>query len=308
MALADQINVIECGASELLGTGQQACKFDWNRIKTVEFSAPGYVYTVELDLDSEREAQQKEEIFIVKDAESFNLVPVEPTISTSDGSGVESVDGELPYKYDIMFRNKGYNFWKALRRFNSNGGAYNVAFWDIDGNKIMTQSKGGLIKGFATSMIFTGQYKGREGNTPAEFKMTIQLSDDVSQMERQVVISNETSGISISDLDGYNDVVLTPSPLSVASTSLVVSALLVDKSHFAAGLVLADFVIKKDGVAIVASAATPNETNKTYTFTIPAASAGTYTVDTTNTFGKKVVLLSATGLLYKGLTGTVIVT
>lgn len=306
MALVDQIDVIECGVAELAGTGQQACKFDWDRIKTIEFSKPSFVYTLDLDLDNIHDMQQNEDIFIIKNAESFNLVPVEPTVSTSEGSGVESVDGELPYKYDIMFRNKGYKFWAALRTFNSNGGAYNVAFYDVNGNKIMTRSKGGLIKGFSTGMIFTGQYKGREGNTPAEFKMTIQLSDDVSQMERQVVVSNETSGISVSDLDGYNDVVLTPSALAVAATSLVVSAVLVDKSHFASGMVLADFEIKRDGVAVVASAVVANETNKTYTFTIPAAVAGTYTVDTKNTFGKKVVLLPATGILYRGLTGTVI--
>ncbi len=306
MALVDQINVIECGAGDLLGTGNQACPFNWNRLKAVEFSSRSYVYTDELDLDAEREMQQKEDIFIINNAETFALVPLEPTISTSDGSGLETVDGELPYKYELTWKNKGVNFWKALRRFNSSA-SYNVAFWDIDGNKIMTQTKNGLIKGFTTNMIFTGQYNNKAGNTSEMFKMTIQLSDDVSQMERQTWITGEQSGIGIDELDGYNDVSLTPSPLTVASTSLVIKALLVDKSHFAAGMVLADFVIKKDGVVVTATLLTANEANKTYTFTIPAASAGTYTIDTTNTFSKKVVLLASTGLLYKGITGTVIV-
>lgn len=306
MALVDQINVIECGASELLGTGQQACKFDWNRVVAIELSRIGFVYTSALTLDNIHEMQQNEDVFIIKGAESFNLVAVEPTISTSEGSGLESVDGELPYKYDIMFKKKGMNFWKALRRFNSSG-AYNVAFYDKDGSKIMTQSKGGLISGFTTNMIFTGQYKGTEGNNSADFKMTIQLNDDVSQMERATWVTGDSVDYSVSDLDGYNDVLLTPSPLVAAATSLVVKAVLVDKSHFAAGLILSDFVIKKNGVVVVATAVTPDEVNKRYTFTIPSASAGTYTVDTINTFGKKVVLLPATGLLYKGITGTVIV-
>lgn len=305
MALVDQINVVECGAGDLLGTGQQACAFDWNRVKAIEFSNRSFVYTEVLDLDSVRESQQKEDIFIITGAESFNLVPVEPTVSTADGSGLETVDGELPYKYDIMFKKKGMNFWKALRRFNSNS-VWNIAFYDINGTKVMTQSKGGLIKGFTTGMIFTGQYKGQEGNTPAEFKMTIQLNDDVSQMERATWVTGDESQIGISDLDGYNDVILTPSPLAVAATSLVVKAVLVDKSHFAAGMVLADFEIKRNGVAIVSTAVVADENAKTYTFTIPTAVAGTYTVDTVNSFDKKVVLLTATGLLYKGFTGTVI--
>ena len=62
-------------------------------------------------------------------------------------------------------------------------------------------------------------------------------------------------------------------------------------------------------VPIVATGtAIANENAKTYTFTIPAASAGTYTIDTVNTFSDKVVLLPASGLLYKGITGSVIVT
>lgn len=307
MALVDQINVVECGANDLLGTGQQACTFDWNRVKTIEFSSRSYVYTDELSLDSIREAQQKEEVFIIAGAESFKLVPVEPTISTTEGSGIETVDGELPYKYELMFKKKGMNFWKALRRFNSNG-LYNVAFYDINGTKILTQTKSGLIKGFTTAMVFTGQYKGKEGDTSAEFKMTIQLSDDVTEMERATWVAGDSVDYSINELDGYNDVILTPQPLASAATSLVVKAVLADKSHFAGGMVLADFAIKKNGVAVVATAATPNEANKTYTFTIPAASAGTYTVDTVNTYGDKVVLLTATGLLYKGITGSVIVT
>jgi hypothetical protein len=307
MALASQINIIECGASDLLGTGQQACSFDWNRVKTIEFSSRSYVYTDDLTLTKIREAQQKEDIFIIAGAESFKLVPVEPTVSTSEGSGIETVDGELPYKYDLMFKKKGMNFWKALRRFNSNG-LYNVAFYDINGTKIMTQTKSGLIKGFTTAMVFTGQYKGKEGDTSAEFKMTIQLSDDVTEMERATWVDGGSVDYSINELDGYNDVILTPSPLSTASTSLVVKALLADKSHFAGGMVLADFAIKKNGNPVVATSVTPNEANKTYTFTIPAASAGTYTIDTVNTFSDKVVLLPASGLLYKGITGSVIVT
>jgi hypothetical protein len=305
MALVDQINVVECGAGGLLGTGQQACTFDWNRGKAIEFSKRSYVYVDDVTLESVREAQQKEDTFIITGADTFALVPVEPTISTAEGSGLDTVDGEMPYKYDITFKKKGFNFWRALKRFDSNG-IYNVALYDINGTKIMTQSSGGLIKGYTTGIVFTHQYKGQEGNTPAEFKMTIQFNDDVTQMQRTTWVTKEQSGIDIGDLDGYNDVVLTPSPLAVGATSLVVKALLVDKSHFAAGMVLADFAIKKGGVAVTATAVVADENAKTYTFTIPTATAATYTVDTVNAFSKKVVLLPATGLLYKGITGTVV--
>lgn len=305
MALVDQINIVDCGAGELLGTGQKACIFDWDRIRAIEFSKNGFVYTEDLDLDNIHEMQQKEEIFIINGFETFAQIEAAATISTSDGSGLESVDGEMPYKFEGTFKNKGMAFWKALRRFNSSG-AYNIAFYDIKGNKVMTQSKGGLIQGFNVNMLFTDKYKGKEGNTASTFKITIQLGDDLSQMERATWVTGDSVDYSISDLDGYNDVLLTPSPLAVAATSLVVKATLVDKSHFAAGMVLADFAIKRNGVAVTATLVTPDENAKTYTFTIPSAVAGTYTVDTVNAFAKKVVLLPSTGILYKGITGTVI--
>lgn len=306
MALVDQINVIECGAGELLGTGQLACTFDWNRIKAIELSKRDFVYANKLTLKEIHDLQQNEDIFIINGFDTFIQVEAAPTISTADGSGLESVDGEMPYKFEGTFKKKGMNFWKALRRFNSSG-AYNIAFYDISGNKIMTQSKGRLIQGFTTNMLFTDKYKGQEGATPAQFKLTIQLNDDLTQMERATWVTGDSVDYSISDLDGYNDVSLTPSPLSVAATSLVVKALLVDKSHFAAGMITTDFVIKRNGIVVVHTGVVADENAKTYTFTIPAAVVGTYTVDTINAFLTKVVLLPATGLLYKGITGTVIV-
>jgi hypothetical protein len=305
MSLATQVNVVSCGAGDLLGTGQQACAFDWDRIRTIEISKSGYAYTTEQTLASIQEAQQKEEVFIISNMESCKLVPVELKISTSEGSGAESVDGELPYKYELMFKKKGVNFWKALRRFNSNG-IFNISFYDIEGNKIFTQTKGGIFKGFGTNMLFTGQYKGQEGDSSAEFKMSVQLSD-VMEMERQSWVSGDTATWGINDLAGYNDIILTPAALAVAGTVLTVEALLADKSHFAEGMVLADFAIKKGGVPVVATLCTPNATNKTYALTIPAATAGTYTIETTNSLSGKVVLQAATGLLYKSNVGSVIV-
>lgn len=308
MALETQINKIACGAGGLIGTGNAACTFDWDRIVALEFTQRAFRYTDDVNLANMQEAQLAEEVFLVKGFESFVLVPVEPTITANEGSGLETVDGELPYKYEGMIRYKGYNFWKALRKFNTNGGVYNVAFYDVQGNKIFTETKAGDFKGFGTQMIYTGQYKGREGNTPAEFKMTIQLSD-YKEMERQVFINGDDIDFGINDVDGVNDVLLTVHPLITAATSLVVDATLVDKTHFADGMALTDFIIKKGGVSVIATAVTLNPGAMTYTFTIPAASSGTYTVQTYDSSTQKnVVLVEASGIMYKSNEASVIVT
>jgi hypothetical protein len=36
MALVDQIDKLACGAGDALGTGQQACPIDWDRISTIK--------------------------------------------------------------------------------------------------------------------------------------------------------------------------------------------------------------------------------------------------------------------------------
>ncbi|HMK57762.1 MAG TPA: hypothetical protein VK462_01775, partial [Nitrososphaeraceae archaeon] len=109
MALEDQINKVACGAGDLIGTGNAACTFDWDRIVAIEFTQRAYRYTDDVSLANMQDAQLNEDVFLIKGFESFALVPVEPKITTNDGSGLETVDGELPYKYEGLIRYKGYN-------------------------------------------------------------------------------------------------------------------------------------------------------------------------------------------------------
>ncbi|WP_296683312.1 hypothetical protein [Flavobacterium sp.] len=306
MALIDQLNVVACSQGDLLGTGMEGCTFDWNRVATIELSPRGYAYTAEQNLANIKEGQQKGDLIILQGIKSFALVPVDPNINTADGSGYKTVTGEMPYEYDVMFDNNGVNYWKALRMLNSKD-RYNVAFYDIEGNKIFTQNKAGVVKGFGVKMLFVGQYKGKEGNNPAEVKMQLQLAD-FSEMERQSWISGDTLDFSAeSDLEGVNDVNLIASPLAIGATELVVSALLLDKSHFVDGLLASNFIVKKNNVAVAISGAVADSNAKTYTLTIPAAEAATYTVSTWDaTLSTPIILSAGSGLLYKSNIATVI--
>lgn len=306
MALVDQLNVVDCGAGNVIGTGQQGCTFDWQRIVAIELSNSGYAYTDEQTLANIQIAQQKKDVIIINGFESFKTVEAAPRISTSEGSGEKSVDGEIPYEFEGMFRNKGMNFWKAMRRLNSSG-VYNIAFYDINGTKILTQAKSGIVKGYKTAMIHTDQYKAKDGTNPSEFKFMLQLADSsIQEMEAATWISGNQVDYSINDLEGINDVLFTPQPLAVAATSLVVKATLLDKTHFAGGFTTADFLVKKGGVVVVHTAVASDAANNTYTLTIPAATAATYTVETKNSYGTGVVLVASNGLLFQASAGTVV--
>ena len=306
MALIDQLNVVTCGAGDALGTGKQGCQFDWARVVAIELSAGTYAYNDEQNLANIQAAQQKKDIIIINGFESFKAIEAAPKISTSEGSGEKSVDGELPYEFEGMFRNKGMNFWKAMRRLNSNG-VSNVAFYDVNGTKIMTQTKSGIVKGFKTSMIFTDKYVNRDGTNPSEFKFTLQLSDaSLSEMERATWIKDDQVDYSIDELEGINDVLFTPATLAVGATSLVVTATLLDKTHFAGGFITGDFLVKRNGTTVVHTAVVSDATAKTYTLTIPTSVAGTYTVETKNGVGTGVVLVASNGLLFESNVGTVV--
>lgn len=306
MALVDQIDKLACGAGDALGTGNQACPIDWDRVSTIKLTPKGQVYTDIDSLETVRTAQQKGKAIIINNIDRFALVPQEVSLDTTEGSGKKTVNGELPYEYELMFKSQGLNFWKAMRSLDS-AGVYDVTFYDVEGNEFFTKSKMGAPKGFGSYLIKTGQYKGKEGNSPAEFKTMIQLSD-FKEMERMAYISADELDYSAqSDLEGVNQVSLVASPLAVAGTSLVVKTTLLDKTHFVDGLVLTNFRVKRDGVVVVVSAVVADASANTYTLTIPSAVAGTYTVELYDTVLPASIIKVSTGLLFKSNVATVIV-
>jgi hypothetical protein len=307
MALIDQIDKIACGLGDAGNTGHQACPIDWDMVKTVKLTKKGVPYPDEEDnLVNVKKAQQKGDVIIINNIDSFVLVPQEVVIDTTEGSGKKTVSGELPYEYNLMFKAQGINFWKAMRSLDSQG-IYDVAFYDVEGNEFFTKTKMGVSKGFGSYMIKTGQYKGKEGNTPASFMTTIQLSD-YKEMERMAYISSDELDYSAqSDLDGINGVNLVSSPLVVGGTSLVVSTLLIDNTHFVDGLLVADFRVKKDGAVITPTAVVGDSSAKNYTFTIATATAGTYTVELYDSVLSANAIQTAQGLIFKSNIATVVV-
>lgn len=325
MALSNQIIVVPSSKTDLLGTGLEATGFDWDRVETIELSARSYVYPTATDqtLASVQAAQVSSDLIILQGIKSFKLTAVEPQINTADGSGYKTVTGELPYEYEVMFDNNGVNLWKALRKLNSKD-SYNVAFYDVEGNKIFTTSKSTTLgvpnyKGFQAKMLYTGQYKGKEGNNPAEVKMNIQLAD-TSEMERQVWISGETLDFDAkSDLDGVNDLYISNvSTVTTGALTWTVGVTLADRSQFVSGLSASQLWIKKtvtstSAVSYIAITATPtlDTVAKTYTLTMPTTpsnpivAGSSYAIVTGTGLGTStatnIVQNSTTKLLYKGI-------
>lgn len=300
MALIDQIDKLACGSSGTLGTGTEACPIDWDRISTLKLTPKNQFYTEEDNLESVQAAQQTGKTIIINNIDSFVLVPQEVVYDTTEGSGKKSVSGELPYEYNLMFKNQGKNFWKAMRSYDSQGN-YDVTFYDVDGNEFFTETKAGKAKGFATYLIKTGQYKGKEGSTPAQFMTTIQLSD-YKEMERMRFISSDELDYSAqSDLAGVNEVKVNVDPIS-AGTSIALSAFLLDGTHAVEGLLFGNFTATKNGATSNPTAAVYNSATKKYTLTV-----STLVATDVVTVSLNGIILTTLGTLYKSNTAMAVV-
>jgi hypothetical protein len=306
MALIDlqaQINKVFCDAGNVGGTGLEGCPFDWDRIETLEFSNRSFRYEDEQDLDYIRKQQQLGNLIIVRGYESFTQNTPDPNINTVDGSGYKQVMGEMPTEFTGVLNNGVVN-WKALRTLNGKDN-WNVAFYDVSGNKIFTQTKAGAVKGFGLKMLFTGTYKGKEGNTPSSYTQMLQFSD-LLEMERMAYITSEELDYDPSDLDGINDIRIDIAPLTVGATTLVFTPTLLDRTHLVEGLTLANVLVKKNGAVITPTLLT--YVNEKVELTIPPTVASdVFTIqliDSLVPFSKAIIIA---GVLYKAEENTVLV-
>jgi len=305
MALSDllaQLDVVACDAGDVKGTGLAGCPFDWDRIETVEFSAKSFRYSDAQDLEYVKEQQQLGNLVIVKGYESFTQNTPDPNVNTVEGSGFKQVTGEMPTEFTGVLNNGVVN-WKALRTLNGKDN-YNVAFYDVAGNKIFTRTKGGEVKGFGLKMLFTGTYKGKEGNNPSMQTQLMQFSD-LLEMERMIYITSNQLDFDPSDLDGVNDVNIVIDPVSVAATSLTFKPTLLDRTHLVEGLTLSNVLVKKDDVVVTPSGLI--YANGKVALTIAAASAGVYTVDLASSTLANSIAINIGGVLYKSDIARVIV-
>lgn len=298
MALSDllaQLNVVDC-QGDAGTTGLAGCPFDWDRIETIELSQPSFRYENAQDLEYIQAQQLAGNLVIIKGFESFSNVTPDANINTVEGSGYKSVTGEMPPEFTGTINNGVVN-WQGMRTLNGKD-RWNVAFYDVEGNKIFTQTKAGAVKGFGVKMFFIGTYKGKEGNNPSVQTLMLQLSD-YREMDRMVWITGENLDFDPSDIDGINGVDIKVNKVINEATTLTFSAKLQDRTHNVDGLLVGDFVFKKEGAIITPSLLT--YADGIYTATVPAVATGeVYAISLPNTF--------VTGVGYRSkVNGTVVV-
>jgi hypothetical protein len=301
MTLDTQINTVDCSQSGVKGTGLAGCKKDRKLVTALGLVQKGYKFNAVIDKTYMRQLQKEGKLIMLQGVVSFEDNTADDNIITRAGSGIKVIAGKNPYEYTATFDN-GINFHKALTSL-SGFNAYDLILFDVDNTMFLTITKANEPKGYTLGMFESGKYMGANGTDASSQSVVLQLTERAEFDDRASWVENSKLDFSYGELTGVNDVILTVDKIITASTSIVVSAFLLDKIHPVEGLLVADFAITRNGTAIVPSAITYNSTTKKYTLTVTSnTTADIVTVDLKDT------ILTPADVLYKSYVKTVVVT
>lgn len=303
------LNLISCSLSWLMGTGLKGCTFNIRTPKTLILVEKGFaILPTEIpNLSFFRNLQQRGKAIILNGVVDFADSTPDDDLGKRSATGKEYLTLKHPYKWKFTFDN-GLNFYKALNYLESNE-RYDLILLDDKGDMLLASGRDGSAKGLDLGLLSNGKYMIGNENSQS---ITVQI--DRLDFDKNVSwIPASELDFSPTDLDGVNDISLAIAPLAVAGTSLIVTTLLGDKSHFVDGLILANFKVKKTTAGVTTTitptgTAVADATAKTYTLTIPTATASTvYSVETFDSTLNVSTILTATGDLYRGNVATVTV-
>lgn len=205
----------------------------------------------------------------------------------------------MPYEYTATFDN-GINFHKALTSLSSYE-AYDVIVFDVNNTMFGTTPKSGGIKGLTMGMFENGKYTGSNGTDSAAQTVTFQLINRIEWDLYAGWVANDELDFIYTELTGVNEVLVSVDPIEAASTTITVSAFLLDKSHTVDGLLTTDWELTRNG-AVLTQTVVQNPTTKEYVFTVTANTAADIV-----TARIKNVVLTPLDVLYKSNTATAVV-
>lgn len=300
MAIDTLINSVDCTASGRKGAGLAGCKMDIKRIVALGLLEKGTFLENTIDKAYMRELQQAGKLEMLQGVVSMTNATAEDNITTREGSGIKVVTGKNPYEFTATFDN-GLSFHKALTSFSSYN-AFDLILFDVNNNMFFTETKAGMPKGFTLGMFENGAYGIANGTDSNSQTVTFQMTDRAEFDDRVSFKTGDNLDFSAQDLTATNDVYLVVSPITASSTSIVVSVKLGDRTHAVTGLLVGDFLVKRNGTIITPSAVSYSSTTELYTLTVTSNTAADI-VDV----ALDGIVLTAADVLYKSDTVTVVV-
>ena len=293
------LNKVDCTGSGVLGTGLDGCPFDMDRVTAVGLLPKGYKFTQDPTKDYLQGLQQSGDLIMLQGVVSFTDGTADDNIVTRDGSGIKTVVGKNPYEKTATFDN-GINFHKALTSLSSYG-RYDIVLFDVKGSMLVTVGKDGAPKGFTLGMFENQKYTFKNGTDSSGQSVIFQMINRAEFDSNAGWYTTKQLDFYPDELQGVNEVLVTIDPIAAASTTIVVDAYLLDRTHSVEGLLTGDIELTRNGV-VLAQTVIQSPTTKKYTFTVTANTAADIV-----TVRIKDIVLTTLGTLYKSNTATAVV-
>jgi len=269
--LGELLNKIECGASNVLGTGLKGCKVFFKKTTSL------WIFPAGFELDSTEEFGQtyidqlkaEGNLIVLKGVRTF-------TDNSSDNSVEELEDGTKQvtklglYEFACKFVN-GLFFHAALTSLNSFGN-YDVAFVDRDGNILGTKSVNGKFKGFSIGMLQADRLEWGTDAAGQKEGIMFQLLDRAEVDTDFIFIQRSQLAYNPNKIEGVNEIKLSYPSAPAAGTSLTIKASLSDGTPFV-GLPAANWGIYKNGAKDASVSGDDSIVGGTYVLTISSVTA-----------------------------------
>lgn len=241
------LNVIECGASNVLGTGLKGCKTFFKKTTSL------WIFPAGFELDSTEEFGQS---YIDQLKAEGNLIVLKGVRTFTDNSGDNNVeeleDGTKQvtrlglYEFACKFVN-GLYFHAALTSLSSFGN-YDVAFIDRDGNILGTKAASGKFKGFSVGMLQSDRLEWGTDSAGQKEGLMFQLLERSELDSDYIYIQRSQLTYNPNKVEGVNEIELSYPSGAAAGTSLTVKAVLKSDGSPFVGLPAANWVVSNDGV------------------------------------------------------------
>lgn len=269
MALQDQLNTVECGASGLIGSGRLGCPIDPENIKHLYAVASGTKISGDINRTLVRSLQKQGKLVTLLDAFDVTWSNEENQVETSASLGIKSKSRSGLYELTAMFAN-GIYFQKVLKSMEGQN-RWDIILVDEADNMFLSSAATDEAKGFRGGMFSVNPYSFKSGNESGKTSVTIQFTRSKEFNSDVAYVASESLDFIPSDMDGANQVRLDLSGMAAAGTSIIAKTVIdKDNNTFVGGLAVANFLVKVNGTTVTPSGITEDAANKQYTLTVAA--------------------------------------
>lgn len=259
-------NLVQCGASAVLGTGTRGCRPFFKKVSALWLVPNGFVLdgTQTLDTTYVQLLQAQGNLIILKGVETFADNTPDDVIEELE-SGTKQHVRDAKYEFAAQFIN-GFYFHAALNFLNSHG-SYDMLFVDVDGNILGSESTTNNLKGFTMGMFQAQKMTWATDSTAQREGVMFQFTKRNELDRNYVFISNAELDFDPTLLDGINEIILDLAvPTNLDTQVTIVATRKQDNNPFT-GAAFGDFLVTVAGATANPTGGDDSVTAGTYILT-----------------------------------------